>query len=152
MIDRAVAPQIARCGCEQHALELLGSVKRHTNTQRPRTHKFHFVEIRRNEQSLLSEPYARCIHLRHGTLPLPELRSWTTSDLLGRVLAERTGLEPETPGVTGRYSNQLNYRSVLLALSERLRAAVGAQSCFFLGGRCRGRTYDIRLVRAALYR
>ena len=27
------------------------------------------------------------------------------------VLAERTGLEPATPGVTGRYSNQLNYRS-----------------------------------------
>ena len=26
-------------------------------------------------------------------------------------LAERTGLEPTTPGVTGRYSNQLNYRS-----------------------------------------
>jgi hypothetical protein len=28
-------------------------------------------------------------------------------------LAERTGLEPATPGVTGRYSNQLNYRSDL---------------------------------------
>ena len=28
------------------------------------------------------------------------------------VLAERTGLEPATPGVTGRYSNQLNYRCV----------------------------------------
>ncbi len=27
------------------------------------------------------------------------------------TLAERTGLEPATPGVTGRYSNQLNYRS-----------------------------------------
>ncbi len=26
-------------------------------------------------------------------------------------MAERTGFEPETPGVTGRYSNQLNYRS-----------------------------------------
>ncbi len=24
-------------------------------------------------------------------------------------MAERTGLEPATPGVTGRYSNQLNY-------------------------------------------
>ena len=30
------------------------------------------------------------------------------------VLAEWTGLEPATPGVTGRYSNQLNYRSFLL--------------------------------------
>ncbi len=28
-------------------------------------------------------------------------------------MAERTGLEPATPGVTGRYSNQLNYRSVV---------------------------------------
>jgi hypothetical protein len=28
-----------------------------------------------------------------------------------KALAERTGLEPATPGVTGRYSNQLNYRS-----------------------------------------
>ena len=27
------------------------------------------------------------------------------------MLAERTGLEPATPDVTGRYSNQLNYRS-----------------------------------------
>ena len=26
-------------------------------------------------------------------------------------VAERTGLEPATPGVTGRYSNQLNYHS-----------------------------------------
>ena len=29
-------------------------------------------------------------------------------------VAERTGLEPATPGVTGRYSNQLNYHSVML--------------------------------------
>ena len=27
-------------------------------------------------------------------------------------MAEWTGLEPATPGVTGRYSNQLNYHSV----------------------------------------
>jgi hypothetical protein len=32
------------------------------------------------------------------------------------LLAERTGLEPATPGVTGRYSNQLNYRSKSLLL------------------------------------
>jgi hypothetical protein len=31
-----------------------------------------------------------------------------------RELAERTGLEPATPGVTGRYSNQLNYRSIIV--------------------------------------
>ena len=37
-------------------------------------------------------------------------------------LAVRTGLEPATPGVTGRYSNQLNYRtncSVLCVFLER---------------------------------
>ncbi len=28
-----------------------------------------------------------------------------------QCMAEWTGLEPATPGVTGRYSNQLNYHS-----------------------------------------
>ncbi len=37
-------------------------------------------------------------------------------------MAERTGLEPATPGVTGRYSNQLNYRSVRV-ITSRLREA-----------------------------
>ena len=37
------------------------------------------------------------------------------------LLAEWTGLEPATPGVTGRYSNQLNYHSMrLLALLQVL--------------------------------
>ena len=49
-------------------------------------------------------------------------------------MAERTGLEPATPCVTGRYSNQLNYRSK-------------AKS----GGRYKTRTCDIHLVRVALY-
>jgi hypothetical protein len=37
-------------------------------------------------------------------------------------LAEWTGLEPATPGVTGRYSNQLNYHSFnqILVGAERL--------------------------------
>ena len=39
-------------------------------------------------------------------------------------MAERTGLEPATPGVTGRYSNQLNYRSAL-KLVDVLRTARG---------------------------
>lgn len=34
------------------------------------------------------------------------------------MLAERTGLEPATPGVTGRYSNQLNYRSFNLTFAH----------------------------------
>jgi hypothetical protein len=38
-------------------------------------------------------------------------------------MAEWTGLEPATPGVTGRYSNQLNYHSYfskLLSLLPRI--------------------------------
>ena len=35
-------------------------------------------------------------------------------------LAEWTGLEPATPGVTGRYSNQLNYHSTKLVGAEGL--------------------------------
>src|SRR5689334_4444718 len=35
------------------------------------------------------------------------------------VLAEWTGLEPATPGVTGRYSNQLNYHSLILHVKFR---------------------------------
>ena len=50
-----------------------------------------------------------------------------------KVLAEWTGLEPATLGVTGRYSNQLNYHSA-----------------HFFGGCCRDRTCDPRLVRAML--
>ena len=41
-------------------------------------------------------------------------------------MAERTGLEPATPGVTGRYSNQLNYRSALIS-SGRPQGVVGAE-------------------------
>ena len=36
---------------------------------------------------------------------------------IGRAAAVRTGLEPATPGVTGRYSNQLNYRTSHLVLN-----------------------------------
>jgi hypothetical protein len=35
-------------------------------------------------------------------------------------LAEWTGLEPATPGVTGRYSNQLNYHSLQLLRKQIL--------------------------------
>ncbi len=34
-------------------------------------------------------------------------------------LAEWTGLEPATPGVTGRYSNQLNYHSAVVLLYQQ---------------------------------
>ena len=38
----------------------------------------------------------------------------------GRIdkVAERTGLEPATPCVTGRYSNRLNYRSALCSVGN----------------------------------
>ena len=39
--------------------------------------------------------------------------------------AVRTGLEPATPGVTGRYSNQLNYRTNISA--KTLRFSKGMQ-------------------------
>lgn len=41
------------------------------------------------------------------------------SAFLLNSLAERTGLEPATPGVTGRYSNQLNYRSAAVYYHAR---------------------------------
>ena len=42
-------------------------------------------------------------------------------------LAEWTGLEPATPGVTGRYSNRLNYHSALTCTGFRRHrlAAIG---------------------------
>ncbi len=40
-------------------------------------------------------------------------------------MAERTGLEPATPGVTGRYSNQLNYRSAVPSTKLRARYSSG---------------------------
>ena len=47
------------------------------------------------------------------------------------MLAEWTGLEPATPGVTGRYSNQLNYHShdalLTTLLLRRRRLLVGAE-------------------------
>ena len=42
-------------------------------------------------------------------------------------MAEWTGLEPATPGVTGRYSNQLNYHS---ALTVGIRHNVAAEFLF----------------------
>jgi hypothetical protein len=41
-------------------------------------------------------------------------------------LAEWTGLEPATPGVTGRYSNQLNYHSY--GLPHRCASAIDLAS------------------------
>ena len=48
-------------------------------------------------------------HTRRG---FAALSCFLTNNL--DLLAEWTGLEPATPGVTGRYSNQLNYHSSLM--------------------------------------
>ena len=43
--------------------------------------------------------------------------TWGESEKLIKAtlkVAQRTGLEPATPGVTGRYSNQLNYRCIVV--------------------------------------
>ena len=53
-------------------------------------------------------------------------------------LAVRTGLEPATPGVTGRYSNQLNYRTNCSDL------------CVFLERGCKG-TQKIRTTKFFAY-
>ncbi len=52
---------------------------------------------------------------------LKKKMAWITGH--SALLAEWTGLEPATPGVTGRYSNQLNYHSIdLQSSSDRLAA------------------------------
>ena len=45
-------------------------------------------------------------------------------------LAVRTGLEPATPGVTGRYSNQLNYRTICSVLMRFCRTRMQRYSFF----------------------
>ena len=43
-------------------------------------------------------------------------------------MAQRTGLEPATPGVTGRYSNRLNYRCASAGLASEIFIAKSAKS------------------------
>ncbi len=59
------------------------------------------VHINGDSASTTEIKKARCLRigLSHNSLIYKE------------ILAEWTGLEPATPGVTGRYSNQLNYHS-----------------------------------------
>ena len=50
--------------------------------------------------------------------------------VLFETVAERTGLEPATPGVTGRYSNQLNYRSGYPTSQENLASPRGFEPLY----------------------
>ena len=45
-----------------------------------------------------------------------EIKKPLTLHVKGFIIAVWTGLEPATPCVTGRYSNQLNYQTVLRAV------------------------------------
>ena len=60
------------------------------------------------------EEYFRKIKLILKIYYIEDKQKNITTDMLDFIkilMADRTGLEPATPGVTGRYSNQLNYRS-----------------------------------------
>jgi hypothetical protein len=43
----------------------------------------------------------------------------------------RTGLEPATHGVTGRYSNQLNYRTLIFCKAIKLYKSVANIGVFY---------------------
>ena len=70
-------------------------------------------------------------------------------------MAQRTGLEPATSAVTGRHSNQLNYRCNLKSRNHAKHNAnlrkKKVKESLNRGGRYKARTYDIHLVRVALY-
>ena len=76
------------------------------NTARPPG--AHFVSTRRMSSNCGREPVYPLVYPwdRWKTKRVSSLRA---NPLI--LLAEWTGLEPATPGVTGRYSNQLNYHS-----------------------------------------
>ena len=59
-------------------------------------------------------------------------------------MATRKGLEPSTSGVTGRRSNQLNYRAILNNIKTTYR-------CYFSGRGRRIRTLGTRFWRPMLY-
>ena len=58
-------------------------------------------------------------------------------------MATRKGLEPSTSGVTGRRSNQLNYRAIFLYETQL--------SLYFSGRGRRNRTLGTRFWRPLLY-
>ncbi len=58
-----------------------------------------------------------CLRARHWILRRDQQPVWIR--VIRIKLAERTGLEPATSGVTGRRSNRLNYRSNRIPKSFR---------------------------------
>ena len=55
---------------------------------------------------------ATASHPTSQTQKRPQRGRLASDALGGGAVARLTGLEPATPGVTGRYSNQLNYHSI----------------------------------------
>jgi hypothetical protein len=58
----------------------------------------------KTRRSYSNNCHRKCTKNRHPEVPKLLIQN-------KKLLAEWTGLEPATPGVTGRYSNQLNYHS-----------------------------------------
>jgi hypothetical protein len=61
-----------------------------------------------------TESNGRPADYKSAALPaeLRQLKQYVDVQVMTSInMAEWTGLEPATPGVTGRYSNQLNYHS-----------------------------------------
>ena len=97
---------------------------------------------RRRQRKLTPPPKAGsfpfCIQTRGlcfaaARVVIPPVNANTPSPANGDgVLAERTGLEPATSGVTGRRSNQLNYRSPC-GWDAEARPFPGCRQFFFPG-------------------
>ena len=81
-----------------------------------REYEIHFFEMNSPKGCVVFD--SSCKLLRNLVDPLRgfELQPWSewfrnSISLTSKKMADRTGLEPATSGVTGRHSNQLNYRS-----------------------------------------
>ena len=77
---------------------------------------------------------------RHGDFQSPAL----PTELQKHIMATRNGLEPSTSCVTGRRSNQLNYRAIYKSICKHMTYLLN------YGGNYRARTYDPLLVRQML--
>ena len=56
--------------------------------------------------------------------------------ILVRFFADRTGLEPATSAVTGRHSNQLNYRSFSVGVAKIGEKIIRAKTKLLVLGLC----------------
>ena len=52
--------------------------------------------------------------MKHGPKTPRMVEPYATSGVSWGKVARLTGLEPATPGVTGRYSNQLSYNRAIV--------------------------------------